>query len=91
MTIREVSKQICRISKGRINGEKFTQNRLSDYLNNMFRTGRSVIIQVELNDGLWLCEVDMYEVHPFCSYDYFLPETREQEKILYNRLTKKEN
>lgn len=32
MNIREVAKQICRISKSRINGEKFTQNDMT-YVN----------------------------------------------------------
>lgn len=90
MNIREVAKHICRISKGRINGEKFTQTEFTDYLKGMFRTGTSSIVSIELPDGHWLCEVKLYELHPYSAYDYFIPETREQEKILYNRLTKKE-
>ncbi len=89
MTIREVSKQICRLSDGRINGEKFSQTEFTNYLKGMFRTGTSVIVSLELPDGHWLCEVDLYEFHPYCAYDYFLPENREQEKILYRRLNSK--
>lgn len=82
MTIREVCKQLYDLSVGGyFNGEKFTLERLINQTKNMFRGtlkgGNRLVMQVALPDGWWYFYIVEYAKGQF---DYYIPDTREQEK-----------
>ena len=85
MTLKDVTNSIINISVGGyVNGEKFSKTRLYNYLNAMFRANDDPdFIRVEMPDGWWYTKV--YKVHNLKGfYDYYLPDTREQEKELFD-------
>ena len=88
MTIYELTHQLHSISlNGRFNGEKRAVSWLQNYILSMFRAGgNSLIMEVSMPDGQWLCEVNRWEEHGHAQYDYFLPETWAQERRLYEKL-----
>lgn len=84
MTITTIANQIHDMAiAGYINGEKFTKKELSSCLRTWLKTKDQHIIEVSLPDGRWLCKVYRYAKN---EYDYFLPDTREQERRLYAEL-----
>ena len=85
MSIKEITTQLYDLSiAGYFNREKFTKARLETYINTMLRTGDSLIMEVALPDGWWLCEVQKVNG---AGYDYYIPDTREQETALKRKLT----
>lgn len=83
MTLREVAKQVAGLAvKGYINGEKFTEDRLYNQFKAMLRTGNDYIFEISLPDGRWMAEV--YRLSS--GYDYYIPDTRDQETGLYAKL-----
>lgn len=90
MTVREVATQLCEISTdGKFNGEKFTRRELADYIHNMFRgelkLGNRFVMSMVLKDGEWLFAVDRFADRAD-GYDYWIPDTREQEQELWEAL-----
>ncbi len=81
MTIHEVSDQLHSLSVGGyFNGEKFTVDRLRNYIEAMTRTSESVIMEIALPDGRWFFKITRYGVERGrFQYDYYIPETRDQE------------
>jgi hypothetical protein len=82
MTIKEVCKQIYDLSVGGyFNGEKFTLERLTNQIKSMFKGqlkgGNRLVQQIALPDGWWYFYIVEYEKGQF---DYYIPDTREQEK-----------
>lgn len=71
---------------GYFNGEKFSYNRFTTYIKKMFSTGADdVYVQIAMPDGWWLSRI--YKV-PYGKnmYDYYIPENRKEERILWSNL-----
>ncbi len=83
MTLKELTTQLHSLTKGHINGESFTVTELQAVIAKWLQTGNSYILEAKLPDGNWLCEISK---NPAYGYGYFLPETRNQEKWLYEKL-----
>lgn len=90
MTIREVATQMHNLSGGKLNGEQFSKRELEEYISNMFRTGlkldNTLVMEIALPDGNWLCTVDRF-AYAADGFDYYIPDTREQEARIWKRLT----
>ena len=86
MTLNETINQIYDLTTdGIINGEKFTKKRFSEILKHFFNdlSFDKLIFEITLPDGNWLVKLYKWDNK---EYDYFLPDTREQEKKLYREL-----
>lgn len=88
MTIHEVSTQLHNLSvAGYFNGEKFTKRQLEHVIAQSFRpeaqlkAGNQLVMEIALRDGRWLFTVNKYADSPD-SYDYTIPDTREQEAYI---------
>lgn len=86
MTINEISKKLFNLSAGGyFNHEKFTEKRLSNYIDKMFhdsngvRCKSNIVMEIALDDGWWLFHIDWIDGYGF---DFTIPNTREQEKQL---------
>lgn len=93
MTIREMTKQVFDLCGGKINGEQRTYSSFLRQVQIIFHgenAGKKITFTMELPDGEWFFEMIKVDDH---LYDYYLPETRGQEKRmiedLYNRANKK--
>lgn len=88
MTLNEVSKQIRSIAvDGNINGERRTISWVKTYLTKMVgdRNRKTVIMSILLPDGEWLFTAN----YDGGMWDYYIPDTREQEDRLYRMFTRK--
>ena len=85
MTLHETAYWLLRLTGGKLNGEVYDCAELADVLLGAFRTGKSYIMQGTLPDGDWLIEVFQYR-DTADGYDYYLPDTREQEARLRSKL-----
>lgn len=85
MTLKEVTKQLHKLSGGHINGEKFTRKELETAISAWLKTGDSYIAEINLPDGNWLFLIERFPTDQN-QYDYWIPETRKQEKHLYHLL-----
>lgn len=86
MTLTQTINEIYDLTiAGYINGEKFTKTEFKRNMKHFFNDlgFQKYIIEVSLPDGRWLCKITKFSNGEF---DYFLPETREQEKHLYAEL-----
>jgi len=86
MTLNETINQIYDLTvDGIINGEKFTRKQFSEILKHFFKelSFDQLIFEITLPDGNWLVKLYKWDNK---EYDYFLPDTREQEKKLYREL-----
>lgn len=82
MTLHEVTNQIYNLSvHGCINGEKFTEQRFYKLVKSIMSANNIYIFQIALQDGLWYASINKY-ANRSDGYDYFIPNNREQEKIL---------
>lgn len=88
MTIYELTNQLHSLSvAGYFNGEKRTEKWLRTYIQAMFRSGvNSLVMEIALPDGRWLFEVDRWREGGHDQYGYTIPETRDQENRLYEKL-----
>ena len=85
MTIKEITKQVHKLSGGIVNGEKFTKKQLEDAIKMWMRTGDSYIGEISLPTGNWLFLIERFP-HERNQFDYWIPDTRDQEKHLYKML-----
>lgn len=89
MTIHEVATQMHKLSGGRLNGEQFSKRELEGYISRMFKgelaLKNSLVMQIALPDGEWLCTVDRF-ADAADSFDYYIPDTRGQEARIWERL-----
>lgn len=78
MTKLEVINQLVDLSvNNTFNGERFSKQRLSTYISKMCRNvGDSVVMNISLPDGDWYFKINKYSANDF---DYYIPDTREQE------------
>ena len=93
MTLHDIATQLHNLTDGRINGEHFTKHELESNLRRWMRhselnklAGR-LVIEISLPDGKWLATVDQHS-DGADGYDYFIPDTREQESILWTQLSR---
>ena len=90
MTIKEIANQINDLSvAGYINGIKMSKSDIKTMFTKML-SGNSTnyIFEIALPDGRWLAEV--YRVPNLDNmYDYYIPDTREQEDRLFEKLMNK--
>lgn len=95
MTIHDVTSQLHSLSVGGyFNGEKFTVKQLQNCIADAFRSETTLaiahtwVMEISLPDGRWLCAIEHYN-DKSDGFDYTIPESREQESRLFDRLTKK--
>ncbi len=88
MTLHDVSSQLYALSlDGFFNHERFTMKRLHDTLTAHMREAQfnaipnTFVMEIALPDGWWFFTVNKYGAE----YDYWIPDTREQEKALLDR------
>ena len=87
MTLNNVCNQLVSMAMaGRINGEKFNDYTLANYLEHWFapdrvRPDNKWFMTISLPDGEWMFYVYRYNNTPD-GYDYYIPDTREQEAKL---------
>lgn len=86
MTITSITNQLFTLSLGGFfNGEKFTRQQLNHHIANAMRTGDKYIMEIALPDGKWLFQISRWSDKPD-GFDFFIPETREQETHLWKTL-----
>ena len=92
MTLHDVSTQLYNLTLGGfVNGEKFTKQQLEANLRRWMREPERLkiknrlVIEICLQDGRWLATVDRFDDTPD-GYDYYIPDTREQEQKLKDLL-----
>ena len=88
MTKLELTTQLMNLAvAGYFNGEKFNKERLNNYIGKMCRNnGDKLFMEIALPDGRWLFKIT------HCAdgdWDYYIPETREQEAKLTAELLKR--
>ena len=81
MTIKEIAHHLHSIAVS--DQQSPTKLQLTTYLSEIFRGNdtKSFIFELALPDGWWHCKIVKYADRPD-GYDYYIPETREQEKRL---------
>lgn len=79
MTLNQTARQLHKLSKGRINGEKFTIQELKEVLAMWMRDSDTYIGRITLPDGEWFFLVDRFPYDKKC-FGYYIPDTREHEK-----------
>lgn len=88
MTLHEVAKQVYSLTNGRVNGENYTESELENVFKIWMKNPEHLKIKnrcaivVSLPDGEWLATIDKT---PF-GYDYYIPDTRDQEQRISNAL-----
>lgn len=91
MTLHETAQSLYNLSvSGWFNHEKFSFSQFENFVKNLFKgnlkLGNKAVIEISLPDGWWLCEVIHYSDRND-GWSYEIPETREQEKRIWNALT----
>ena len=88
MTIKETAKRLFDLAVGGyFNGEKFTVDRLYKSIVSGMKCcetnkiKNAYVMQIALPDGWWYCKVTKYG-NKADEYDYYIPETRDQEAKL---------
>lgn len=84
MTIKETAKQLCKLSGGHINGERYTLTQLKEVLSMWMRNTDTYVGRIALPDGEWFFLISRFP-HNDNQFDYFIPDTREREKDLVKR------
>lgn len=91
MTLKETAKRLFdQAIGGYFNGEKFTEKRLYDTIVSGMKNceynaiKNAYVMQIALPDGWWYCKVTKYG-NKADEYDYYIPETREQEQKLKDK------
>lgn len=81
MTKLELTSQLMNLAvAGYFNSEKFSKSRLNNYIGKMCRNvGDKLFMEISLPDGRWLFKITHYADR---EWDYYIPDTREQETKL---------
>lgn len=90
MTLHQVTDSLYSLSHI-FNGEHFTRERLHKYVSALLckgipKLGNRIAFEITLPDGCWLFEIIRYNDNRD-GYDYYIPETREQETRIWKTLT----
>ena len=89
MTLHEVTTQLFNLSiDGFFNREKFTLQRLQDYISAMTQgeEAATVTMEIALPDGWWYFTVSKLPQFGRGFYDYTIPDNREDEAHIKSRL-----
>ena len=91
MTLHETVKALHGLSLGGwINHEKLSLSQFESMIKTLFngslKLGNAAVVEIALPDGWWLCKVIKYSSRPD-GWSYEIPETREQEKRIWDALT----
>ena len=91
MTIREITTQLYDLAVGHtLNGKTWTKQELEHYIRTMFtgslKLDNAVAMEISLPDGKWLMTIDRFS-DANDGFDYYIPDTREQEKRIWDALT----
>lgn len=81
MTRNDMTNQIYDLSNGIINGEKLTKTLFTKMVKDHFDLFNELTLKLTLPDGDWFCKIHKWDNK---EYDYFIPDTREQEKKYFN-------
>lgn len=86
MTLNEMADCVYSTSEGhRLNGRKNSKENFRYWFQKMFKENqKNVAFVMAFPDGEWLCLATKYP----SGYDYMVPDTREQEEILWEHLAK---
>lgn len=87
MTIKEVSNQLFKLSKGKVDGQKFKKKDLESYLSLKMGRRDAHLGRINLPDGEWLFLLDRFP-NDKSQYGYYIPDTRERETILLHNFLK---
>jgi hypothetical protein len=94
MTIHDVASQLHNLSVGGyFNGVKFTTGQLQNCIADAFCSEATLaiphtwVMEISLPDGRWFFSIEHYNDKPD-GFDYTIPDSREQESKLLDRLTK---
>ena len=84
MTIKEVINQVYGLSiNGYFNRERFSKTEFNTLIRTMFKNGNNYICEIALPDGWWYMKIMKLQNH---EYDYYIPDTRDQEQIIIKQL-----
>lgn len=88
MNLSDVVEQLYDLSvDGYFNGQKFTKRELNKYIKRMFDSGsKKLIMEMALPDGKWFFEINSWKENMYTKYDYYIPETRECEIRLKEKI-----
>lgn len=86
MTLIQMSDHVYKFSKGHVlNGQKNSKDNFRYWFSHMFDGNKEVLFSMAFADGEWYC-IAQHNAH---GYDYFVPDTREQETRLVKEFHKK--
>ena len=91
MTKSYTFKQIYDLSvNGNINHRKFSFLKFKNFCNEYFEDPKhnSIVIDILLPDGWWYCAIMRMKNNNETIWDYYIPDTREQQKEMYGELEK---
>ena len=91
MTLHETTRSLYSLSVGGyFNHEKYSFSQFEKLVKSLFngslKLGNKAVIEIALPDGWWLCEVIHYS-NERDGWNYEIPETRAQEKRIWDALT----
>ncbi len=93
MTLHDIASQLHNLSvDGFFNGEQFTRTELEHAIRAWMRgcetnkIKNTFVLEIALRDGRWLMTITKFANTPD-GYDYYIPDTREQERRLLEQLT----
>ena len=91
MTLKETCKQIHDLSLGGfINREKFSFTEFYNAAKHWMNGTDSYVFEIALPDGWWYARLIKYG-YTNDSYDYYIPDTREESDKIFNDLIAKYN
>lgn len=97
MTINNIINNLYSISiDGKFNGERFTKTGFSNAVKNhwIYNNGelisKELYLEISLADGDWLMKIFQYR-DSNDGWDYYIPNTKEEEKKLYDELLKNDH
>ena len=93
MTLHEVSSQLFQLTKGHVNGERYTKAQLDRVIHMWMRDSETLtirnrrVITVALPDGEWPATIDKFH-DSVDGFDYWIPDTMEEAQGFWSRFTK---
>lgn len=94
MTLHETASQLRYLSiNGFFNRQKITVRWLEDYISTMLvrAGGDSLVMEIALPDGWWHFTIHKFKSGGKISFDYAIPDTREQESRVLSDLWERYN
>lgn len=91
MTKGEVYKQVYDLSvHGNFNHQKWSFLKFKDYCNEKFNDDKrnSIFVEILLPDGWWYCAITRLKIKNEIIWDYFIPDTKEEQDRMYGEIIK---